>query len=212
MGILNIYNPNDQYDRRLLLQEISLVLPRHCRWILGGNFNMVETLADKSNIYGRLINNQDPFRSGRGLKFSWDNGRAQGERILARLDRFYLFNNPATGPTRIIPSYAILGGCLLSDHHPVRLQLQLGDSPRNKGTWKMNVKYLDETKDEVTRMWRFLPSSNFSFFAKIRKVMRFYRSFCIQKAMEFKTRESMLRQELTLAQTELQSDPFSGRW
>jgi hypothetical protein len=225
LGILNIYGPNDQNDMKLLWQEISLVLSRHCRWILGGDFNMVETQANKSSICGRLIGNQeklaweglksdlniaDPFQRQRGLKFSWDNGRTNGERVLARLDRFYIFSIPAIGTSRSIISYTILGDSTLSDHHPVAVQLKFGETSTAKTHWKMNVRYLDEAKEEIAKIWQSLPSSRFSFFAKIRQAIRFYKRFCAQKATDFRAQEVELRRDLALAQSLLLGDPFSG--
>jgi exonuclease III len=227
LGILNIYSPNDQHDRIMLWQELGLTLPRNYRWILGGDFNMVENPSDKSSQCGRLIGTQerflfdtlkenlnvaDFFQGGRGLKFSWDNGRSQNQRILARLDRFYIFNNPGLGHSRDIVAYTIQSDSTLSDHHPVNLQLSLGNSPKKKGCWKMNVRFLDETKEDVEKLWKSMATSRYSFFTKICKITRFYRGFYVKKAAEFKASEEALRNELSAAQAQLQLDPFSGRW
>ena len=125
---------------------------------------MVESSLDKSTFCSHLICDQervlwdavkdslnicDNFHSDRGLKYSWDNGRHEGQRILARLHRFYIFYDPPLGHSHSISSYTIKGECSLSDHLPVTLSLKLGDSPRKKGAWKMNTRYIKETSEEV---------------------------------------------------------------
>jgi hypothetical protein len=75
----------------------------------------------------------------------------------------------------------------------------------------MNIRYLEEMKEEVKRIWLALDSNRFSFFAKIRRVIKFYKEYCIKKASEFKAKEAQLRQELVGAQTALQTNPLSGR-
>ena len=64
---------------------------------------MVESGSDKSSACSRLLSDQerlirtptkdalnleDTFSPNKGSKYSWDNNRLQGQRILAKLDRF----------------------------------------------------------------------------------------------------------------------------
>lgn len=71
-----------------------------------GDFNMVEHHADKTRQCPLLILHrerilfdamklalqiEDHPRSAHSLPYSWDNYRPQSGRILARLDRLYLF-------------------------------------------------------------------------------------------------------------------------
>jgi len=42
VGIVKIYAPNDSYSRCLLWEALIHELPQGCRWIFGGDFNMVE--------------------------------------------------------------------------------------------------------------------------------------------------------------------------
>lgn len=92
-------------------------LPDTCRWILLGDFNMVERRSDKSSVNSRSILAQEksvftdlkdvlhvheePFTSP-SLLYSWDNGRADGARVMARLDRIYLFPESNTSYRKII--------------------------------------------------------------------------------------------------------------
>jgi exonuclease III len=219
IGILNVYSPNDQNERKQFWNELSLTLPRQCRWIVGGDFNMVEEALDKSSSCGRLLTSQehliweglkgelnieDSFTHSKGLKYSWDNGRTQDQHILARLDRFYTFKEPATGNPRSVTSYIIQGEYSYSDHLLMNIQLKLGNSPNTKGCWKMNARLFEDTREEITKLWRSMPASRYSFFTKIHKVTRFYRKFYITKALEFKLKEATLKKELSEAQSQLQ--------
>lgn len=49
LGIINIYAPNDIVERCQLWETLIQELPTSCRWILAGDFNMVETRQDKTN-------------------------------------------------------------------------------------------------------------------------------------------------------------------
>ena len=115
---------------------------------------MVENNYNKSMHYSRLISDHecilsesikndfniyDTFNSGKGLKYTWDNSRMDGHRILPRLDRFYIFIDPIQGHSTAILLYSIKGDCSLSNHLPVTITLKLGDAPRKPGLWKMNT-------------------------------------------------------------------------
>jgi hypothetical protein len=55
LGVANIYAPNILRDRCFLWAEMIQKLPRGCRWILVGDWNMVERSINKSNTCGQLI-------------------------------------------------------------------------------------------------------------------------------------------------------------
>ena len=126
------------------LQE---ALPPNIRWIVGGDFNMVENEGDKSCYCSQLISPskkliweatkirlgiQEKFRAGNGHRFSWDNGRNEGQRILARLDRFYTFIDHPISPILSIESFSVKGDTSLSDHLPIRISLNLGEQTQKK--------------------------------------------------------------------------------
>lgn len=108
IGIANVYAHNNVSDRCLLWERMILELPLVCRWIMAGDFNMVEARQDKTNPCGRLIaarerlmfnnlktqlNVEDNPRFPGSLRYSWDNQRMDGTRIFARLDRIYMFQS-----------------------------------------------------------------------------------------------------------------------
>lgn len=101
IGFLNVYAPNDSLHRCVLWESLLRDLPRHCQWVIMGDFNMVEARADKSSLCGRMISGRErllfntlktalqvaePPREANGLNYTWDNFRFNGTRILARLD------------------------------------------------------------------------------------------------------------------------------
>lgn len=118
-----------------------------CRWIMAGEFNMVEARLDKTNPCGRLIaarerlmfNNlktqlkvDDNPRSQGTLRYSWDNQHMDGSRIFAWLDRIYMFQ-PIPGEShRHILDYRIPGLRPWSDHHPIVAQLKLTEGATRK--------------------------------------------------------------------------------
>ena len=221
-GFINIYNSTDARKRRQLWLQLPESLPENCKWFFGGDFNMVESSADKSSMCGRLVGDQeriawdslkstlsieDTFLPRQSLRFSWDNGRLQGERILARLDRIYTPKQRAGQHLKIL-SYRILGGCAISDHLPVVMQVNLASGPTSPRYWKMNSRFIQETSEEVKRIWLAQPP-NATFFTKLRKVIHFYREYSKKKAEERRAAEIDLRQRLSVAHGKLQEDPCS---
>lgn len=55
VSILNVYAPNSPSERRILWDELASILPRDCRWVLGGDWNVVEFPEDKSNSAGNIL-------------------------------------------------------------------------------------------------------------------------------------------------------------
>ena len=133
-------------------------LPHICRWILLGDFNFVDRREDKSSAYGRLIplverlvldalkshlKVDEPARSLGSLRFSWDNFRLDGSRILAHLDRFYVFS-PTAFANRKVTSYQIQGDAAWSNHFLMELTLCLEDGGPRLSRWHMSTQYLDD--------------------------------------------------------------------
>lgn len=58
VGIVNIYAPTDSPYRCIFWEAIPQELPQSCRWVLVGDFNMVENRGDTTRQSGALI----PFR------------------------------------------------------------------------------------------------------------------------------------------------------
>jgi hypothetical protein len=55
LGFLNLYAPNNTSDRCLLWEQLIISLPNACRWVVAGNFNMVERSGDKTSQCGKII-------------------------------------------------------------------------------------------------------------------------------------------------------------
>ena len=90
IGIACIYAPNISSERKYLWYMLIDTLPKDCKWILGGDFNITEREGDKSHDCGRAISGlksgtwqtlltslqvNDPFIYQGGPKYSWDNGQ-----------------------------------------------------------------------------------------------------------------------------------------
>jgi len=133
LAVLNVYASTIERERVELWSELLASLPKDCNWILSGDWNFVETRADKSNNCGRMVsqaerrtfeqllgalNVGDHFPRTNPIKYSWDNRRRDGVRVLARLDRIYS-TNPAGGQTSTVAEYFIRGDSAHSDHLPV---------------------------------------------------------------------------------------------
>lgn len=199
VAIANIYAPHSSpIVRAQLWQDLVRALHPDFRWILCGDWNMVESHKDKSSSCGHILSGMEKFEFDRlkahcqvedyfnyssPLNFSWDNKRKDGPRVLARLDRFYSFTNLDPNQSTHITSYDILGDCGLSDHLPIRLVIQL-QVPNVKGSnYKMNGAYLKDPLviDQLKNIWISAPPS-LEFFGKIRRVVKFYKFLCKQKA------------------------------
>ena len=142
LGILNVYAPNSSKDRLTLWQELVTRLPSACRWLVNGDFNMTETPQDKSTFCSKVMSQgetlawkafksglhlSDTFNHNGKLKFSWDNKRRDGCRILGRLDRHYISSPPGPAPQLSTRNYIIRGDCPASDHLPVSIEVILHD-------------------------------------------------------------------------------------
>ena len=125
--------------RTQLWDELLTSPPLDCCCILLDDFNFVKRRQDKRSACGRLVpmakrmvfealktflQVEELARLVDSSKFSWDNYRMDGLRILARVDRFYerfyVFRNLATATRRII-SYRIKKDAGYSDHLLVEL-------------------------------------------------------------------------------------------
>jgi exonuclease III len=140
VAIANIYAPNSFHERIMLWRDLISCLPQGCRWIMGGDWNMVEQARDKSSRGGRIISEvekfefellkahlqvSDFFKNDQLLAYTWDNHRSDGHRVLARLDRFYLFSSLNGGADQHVAGYSIKGDAGHSDHLPVACTVEL---------------------------------------------------------------------------------------
>lgn len=171
----------------------------------GRGFNMVEARQDKTNQCGRMIPLRERIafdvlknrlgveeypRSPASMKFSWDNFRDDGLRVLARLDWCYLFPTFVTASRKLV-SYNIMGNSAWSDY--MRVELEAG--PVRRTRWRMNTVWLDEAEGDITQIWMSLPPQK-SFFSKLRQITRFYKEICKKKVASFREEELSARREL----------------
>lgn len=222
IAILNIYAPNSPSERRVLWDELAATLPHDCRWVLGGDWNVVESREDKSSVDGNVLAGTewvsfqqligglevtDPFDRTSAIKYTWDNRRKDSKRVLARLDRIYAFVNPSGDPSQA--EYHIRSDCGHSDHLPVWRSLELKKPVERPSMWKMNCRYLDDEKVKATfaTIWSSHPT--LGFFGKTRRCVRFFKGYCKQQAKANREKEVRLRTDLAQAMELLQVDPSS---
>ena len=189
LGFLNIYAPNKPIHQCILWEFVLCDLPRHCKWILVGDFNMVEVRVDKSSHCSRIISKRErhlfnslkealgihePSRKDNGLRYIWNNLRLNGIRVLMRLDRVYAF---APDNNQFFQNYKIHGNGSLFDHCPISILVQLGPELQRPSRWKMSTYYLKELKPRLKELWEAQPSEA-TFFRKLKCTVKFYREYC----------------------------------
>lgn len=167
-----------------------------------GDYNMVERKADKSSLCGKTMPAQERLlfnalkesiqvaeypRTVPTLTYSWDNARSDGARVMARLDRVYVFPDSPTSRRKIL-QYRIRGDHTRSDHCPVYMEIELASTCSRPSRWVMSLAHLDAAAPAIRKVWTELPSQS-SFFSKLHRVSRFYRKFGIQRARKYKAEE-----------------------
>lgn len=127
-------------------------------------------------------------------------------RSLARLDRIYSFQPSSINSSPIV-EYYIRGDSNHSDHLLVWGRVLLQTKPSRKSSYKMNAFYLDNkiVQTQVTHIW--LKHQNLGFTGKLRRVVKYYKLFCVNMAKKRRAMEEGLRRELSAAVTTLQSNP-----
>lgn len=160
-GILCLYAPNSIASRCRLWQNIIDSLSVDIPWILFGDFNMSEKEEGSSRsslrgaklkIWKRLkltFSLLDPFIpsfDGASLNYTWDNERSGNDRVIRRIDRFYLHSLLCRPVQNFFPINKILAGVAMSDHLPVSLTLSLRVKHKSRlvQRFKFNTQYLKE--------------------------------------------------------------------
>ena len=225
LAILNIYAPHSSHERCLLWEELLTALPRDCRWVFSGDWNFVERAIDKSNLKESTMSEiekrvfrefkdtfqvEDPFPTTNRIRFSWDSKRRDGSRVMARLDMSYTFK--INGANTTGTNYRILGDCSHSDHLPIWRRLWLEPETKRRSTFVMNASFLTESKvqDNIKRIWE--SNSNLAFFGKVRRCVKYYKSFCVNRAKEMRREEDILRRRVESSAAALQVDPTRLAW
>lgn len=189
---------------------------------------MVESLQDKSNEYGRGINDlerytwnellnafhiKDTFIHQGGPRFSWNNGQV-GQACQAgqtkRLAILYRFYTPEKSKLKINhKAYFIHGYPMGSDHALVQIKLNIGSKEVRKSAFKWNVAHLKgEMTVKLREIWERLPMDA-TFFSKLRQITIFYRQFSKQMAKEHKREELYVRANLETATARLHEDIYN---
>lgn len=161
IAVLNIYAPNSPGERRVMWDELAATLPRDCRWVLGGDWNVVETRDDKSSEDGNILAGaervnfhqlttglevSDPFDRTSAIRFTWDNRRKDSKRVLARLDRIYTFTGSDGDPSQA--DYHIRGDNGHSDHLPVWRSMELKRQVDCPSLWKLKITTLTTRRSQ----------------------------------------------------------------
>ena len=221
IGFASIYAPNGSYGRCLLWEAMAQSLPFKCRWLLLGDFNMVESRGDKTQPTTTMIPQRerllfasikDAFqvkdnpRSLLSQRFFWNNNRPGEGRSVSWLELIYLFHRTLGESHRSLLDYRIKGNVTRSDHLPVIATLQLAHQTTRQSYWKMNVSWIDDAAPAITRIWQEADLS-LSFFAKMRLPTCFYGGFCKHKARGYKLDEDGLLQDLDAATWLAQASP-----
>lgn len=183
---------------------------------------MVERRCDKSSICGRMMSSierslfnglkealqvaEAPLTSP-SIRYSWDNARQDHNRIMARLDRCYVFKDAALEFSHVL-EYRIRGDHTRSDHSPVSMIIELEQSPSRPSRWILSSSHLDEVDPIIRQLWQSTPTHAI-FFSKLRRVTRFYRGFYINRAKTSRKAEEALCNSLDLKTQQLQTDPLS---
>lgn len=137
---LNMYAPSTQIDCIQLWQEIVGLALNDCKWIALGDWNMVGKLEDKCSLRSQPLSGMECFEFNSlkahqsvfdffdplsTLRYSWDNKQQGNRKVVARLDRAYVFSSLTGEPNSHIKEYNIPGSSCHSDHLPISLKINL---------------------------------------------------------------------------------------
>jgi hypothetical protein len=141
-AITNVYGPQSIQDKESFMQTLQYVktLIHMPHWIVGGDFNMILTLEEKtggtkwleqdSGKFKTLIEklNMVDMETQNGI-FTWSNRRTGHQHVAYRLDHFLvteaLLESDQAMEANIVPKTG-------SDHWPIAFCLDLGFPPRPK--------------------------------------------------------------------------------
>jgi hypothetical protein len=128
------------------------------------------------------------------LRYTWDNRRIKGRRVLARLDRVYAFLCPQGPLDSHIQGYSILGTCSFSDHQSVLFHVRYREAKKLGGQYKMNCEFLQDQEivNQLKSQWTSCPRQ-LPFFGKMRRVIHWYKELSLRKAEERREKEKHLR-------------------
>jgi exonuclease III len=141
-AITNVYGPQSQQGKDKLLERLALIktLLTTPNWILGGDFNMILSLEEKTGGSKRLEQDSGKFKTlidqlklvdieNNNGTFTWSNRRSGNQHVACRLDRFLvaeeLIEEAPCMESLILPKVG-------SDHWPIAFNLETGATPKYK--------------------------------------------------------------------------------
>jgi hypothetical protein len=98
------------------------------------------------------LNVEKSPRSPGSLRYSWNNLRQDGHRIIARLDRCYVFQSTGIAARKII-AYRIKGDTGRSDHQPVNLSIESEPGQSKPNHWHMSTYHLEEALPSLKNLY-----------------------------------------------------------
>ena len=179
LGIINVYGFSHTGARAMMWQHLAQVPLPTATWVLAGDFNNIESVADKqggstkTSISNRELESwnklllrlrvKDSHHLGNFHRkspkiFTWTNLHTDGTRIQTRIDRIYIGDNLETigGDTEILPTIPDISdhaGVLLHTHRTIKCKPQ--QPAFNKG-----LILNPESKAELLATWRSVMDSD----------------------------------------------------
>lgn len=140
--LTRIYGTTTPRDKQAFLKSLSYLpsLTQYNRWIVGGDFNIIRNLEEKTGGSRRLDRDSGDFNSliddlrlidleaSNGIH-TWSNRRTGMHQIACKLDRF-LISEPLMMDDTAMESTIL--NLLGSDHWPIQLWLEVPATPRKK--------------------------------------------------------------------------------
>lgn len=137
-----VYGPHSLIEQKGFLQNLKAMrrLIPEKPWIIGGDFNMITTLEEKSGGLRRIYSNMEAFRDMISEQrmvdiqtingnHTWNNRRGGTNQIASRLDRFLISE-------KIMMKYVFIEATILpvvgSDHWLIKLEIDLKQSPKRR--------------------------------------------------------------------------------
>ncbi len=110
---------------------------------------------------------------------------------MAILDRVYIAKDLFQKQANRVAHYTIKGGEVRFNHHPISCGMELMETPTKRSCWKMNIKHFEEVKEQIQKKCQ--SQLKVVYFKKKHKVIKFYKGFCKNKAIEFQREEVVLK-------------------
>ena len=170
VGLLNIYAPNHASARAQFWDQILGALPRTEAWCVGGDFNMIEDMYDRSGgslttVHGAELAAWERLCLAMHIEDAWHHpsfsrrpdslgfsrsDRRVGGMNMSRIDRVYV--SGAVGDWG--GTIGILAGTCFSDHFPVLLMVTEGE---RRGSSVIRVPASVQTDgtlaDQIGQLW-----------------------------------------------------------